>query len=540
MNKKILILMLGILLVSITHTTNVSAVGEINFCCEKTIDGAWCQNELESECDTSGNLRAVPTSCEATSFCKLGCCYDSQEGTCMENTPQIVCNEEGGVYSADSASCDIPQCSLGCCLIGEQASFVTQTRCKRLSSIYGLETNFRTDISNEFACIASATSSEKGACVFEKEFERTCRFLTQKECKELEVASEFEVEFHIDYLCSAESLGTNCGPSEKTTCIEEGDEVYFLETCGNLANIYDSQKQKNKEYWSKIQNKEESCGAESSNAGSSACGNCDYYIGSTCKQYEKSKDPVKPNHGDNICRDLGCKYEGEDYKHGETWCVSNSKAGETLPGSEYFRLVCYNGEVTVEPCASFRQERCIQDEINGFKTAACGANIWRDCIAQTDEKDCTNTDKRDCLWVNSGNLKPLEELQKDLDIDDIKEFFEKLDNNLVLDKYYQYVCVPLYSPGFDFWNSEGESEEMCSIASTECTAVFEKSVTGGKWDCKQNCHCCVNDDEHKGCTGSEWPENKDELCQALGDCGKKRNFQGVKGFEFEDPSFTVN
>src|SRR3989344_9018264 len=43
---------------------------EQSFCCEKTIDGAWCQNAPEADCDTSNGLRTTPSSCEATSFCK--------------------------------------------------------------------------------------------------------------------------------------------------------------------------------------------------------------------------------------------------------------------------------------------------------------------------------------------------------------------------------------------------------------------------------------------------------------------------------------
>ncbi|MCK4553179.1 hypothetical protein KAT80_03165 [Candidatus Pacearchaeota archaeon] len=467
----ILGIILGIFLIGI-----VSGVGEVSYCCEKTTSGAWCQNAPEENCDKE--YRKVPASCEATSYCKLGCCYDSQEGTCMENTPEIVCNSEGGVWE-DNAECDIPQCELGCCLIGDQAAFVTQTRCKRLSALYGLETNFRTDITNEISCIASAMSDVKGACVYEEDYAKTCQFLTKKECSELSVGNE--TEFHEGFLCSSETLGTNCGPSKKTTCVEGRDEVYFVDTCGNLANIYDASKINSKEYWTNVYEKAESCNPSSSNADSVSCGNCDYYLGSTCKNYKSAGK--KATYGDNICKDLSCKYDGKTHQHGETWCANSNGIDKSLPGSRHFRLVCYNGEVSVEPCADFRQETCIESEINGFKTAACRVNMWQDCVAQDNKKDCENIDRRDCKWIGDR-------------------------------------CVPLYAPGFNFWETEGDAEELCSLANKECIIKYEKKLTGSK-KCVENCHC-----ENE----NAWKDSMNNFCISIGDCGEKTNYLGFQGY----------
>ena len=310
--KLILFFIFGIFLIGIISSA-VLPTGGVSYCCEKTTTGAWCQNAPAEKCDA--DFRKVPTSCEATSYCKLGCCYDSQEGTCMENTPQKVCEDNNGIWG-DNAKCEIPQCDLGCCLIGDQAAFVTQTRCKRLSSLYGLEIDFRTSIQNEVQCIASATSDVKGACVFEKEFEKTCLFTTKRDCLDMKAKNSTNAEFHEGFLCSAEELGTICGPSEKTKCVEGKDEVYFVDTCGNPANIYDSSKIKSKEYWSKIYGKEESCNPSSSNANSKNCGNCDYFLGSTCKDYKQTGDKIKPNKGNYIWCDLGCEFDGKTYQHG--------------------------------------------------------------------------------------------------------------------------------------------------------------------------------------------------------------------------------
>ena len=133
MNKRfgfvIIILFVSIFVISFVHADSTNTV-----CCERDSSGAWCQNSAGA-CDP--NYRNSSTSCDATSFCKLGCCVDTQEGLCMENTPEKVCEGNGTWF--DDSQCSpavVPQCNLGCCILGDQASFVTQTRCKQLSSFY--------------------------------------------------------------------------------------------------------------------------------------------------------------------------------------------------------------------------------------------------------------------------------------------------------------------------------------------------------------------------------------------------------------------
>jgi len=517
MKNKLILIIFGIFLIGIFLINNLYAAGEIYYCCEKTIDGAWCQNAPENECDISDGLKAAPTSCEATSYCKKGCCYDSQEGSCMKNTPQKVCKDSGGYWS-ENAECDIPQCEFGCCLIGEQAAFVTQTRCKRLSSIYGLETNFRTDLSNELECIASATSSVKGACVFEKDYEKTCILTTQKECKEME-SSNSDISFHIGYLCSAEILGTNCGPTQKTTCVEGKDEVYFLDSCGNLANIYDASKINDKEYWTKIKTKSESCTLSSSN--SRTCGNCDYILGSTCREYKRG-ETTKPSYGNYICKDLGCEFNGEEYSHGETWCANSEGSDENLPGSRYFRMVCYNGEVTIEPCADFRQEICVESDVEGFRVASCRVNKWQECVSQDNKKDCENSDLRDCQWIEGVSI--LEDNDGRFVLDNAGKLVSKSSSN---GKGKQEAsCVPLYSPGLNFWKEETEGESICELGSVLCTVEYEKDFLGHE---KIKNEYCLKD---------YWKEKNFEICTLLGDCGSSKNYLGIDSSS--EMNFTVS
>ncbi len=499
-NKKIIItgfvFLIGIFLISSVHSADVS------YCCEKTAiqndgsGGAWCQNAPQEQCDA--NFRKTPTSCESTSYCKKGTCYDSQEGTCDPNTPQKSCEDSGGVWE-DKNPEDLPQCQLGCCLIGDQAAFVTQTRCKRLSSLYGLTIDFRTSTKDEMTCLASAASDAKGACVFTKDSEKTCIFTTKKNCLAMET-SETDVSFHEDYLCSAESLGTNCGPTKQTKCVEGRDEVYFVDSCGNLANIYDASKINDKTYWSKIVAKEDICGVndEDGNADSRTCGNCDYYLGSTCKV--KGSGDASPQYGNNICRDLDCVYKGKTYKHGETWCEGSEGVDKNLPGSRDYRLVCYNGEVTIEPCADFRQEVCVQSEVNGFKTSACRVSQWQDCFSQKNKQDCENSDKRDCKWVQTI-------------------WQPKPGDNPGIIKSNGGACVPLYTPGFDFWNPDGDTQALCSSATTKCVVKFKKKITSSR--CIENCECLT----------STWQTQMKGICEAVGDCGSTTNYIGQPGYK---------
>ncbi|MDP3992583.1 MAG: hypothetical protein Q8P79_03710 [Nanoarchaeota archaeon] len=550
-------LLLAILLLSIISAltiflsnNQISAVGETSVCCERTVQGAWCQSSPPAECAGSP-YRTSPTSCEATSYCRLGTCVNSQEGTCLPNTPQKVCQDNNGVWKEGKPE-DIPQCQLGCCIIGEgeQTAFVTQTQCKSIAGAYGVGTNWRSDIKTEAACIASANPQARGACVLDDGFSRNCRLLTKQECQQLETtsASDTNVEFHEGFLCSAESLATNCGipKNPKTTCVEDKDQVYFLDTCGNLGNVYDASKVKNPEYWTKIKEPSESCNPSSSNAGSASCGNCDYLAGSTCKEYKRgsSLTPTKPNYGDFVCADLSCNYQGEKYQHGETWCAS---PGADLPGSEYFRLSCYNGEVETEQCDPRRATVCIQNQTeDGYKFARCEANLWQDCFAQNSSADCENTAKRDCQWVigqsiiTDSNGKPLVVNENDELVPQGQGKKFPIGNiggiiGSILSVEKGAACVPKNAPGFDFWNPDGEAKEFCIYASQNCVVKIKNPIGPGGWKCDENCEC-VGLREGESVAGginavAQWVSERNNLCVSIGDCGDSKNYIGIQGYQ---------
>jgi len=465
-------------------------------CCEKTKSGGWCQNLPSSQCNPS--FQSAPTSCEATSFCRLGCCYDSSEGICMENTPQKVCEDSQGIWR-DSASCDIPQCELGCCILGVQAAFTTSQRCRTLSKFYNLDVDFKKNVGNEIECINLASLSDEGACVYEIDFARTCKFATRQECKKIAEGMSLEdrtvtsnATFYKDYLCSSSELNTNCAPTTQTTCVDGKDGVYFVDSCGNPANIYDSEKANEQAYWNKIVKKENSCGYGNTNgnANSKTCGNCDYFYSSICKKVGRGE--TQPVYGSYICKNLDCKLEdGTIKKNGESWCYHDKPAGKSdSVGSRYFRYACINGNVILEPCDDFRQEVCLESSIEGFSQAGCIVNRWQDCVLQTDKIDCENTDKRDCKWTIAEN---------------------KVAENGTI------ACIPKNAPGLEFWNEES-TKQVCNAGSVTCTIKEKKSLlTGWDWECKENCECLTE----------SWRKEMEAKCSSLGDCGVKVNWVGT-------------
>ncbi|MAG38335.1 hypothetical protein CMI45_03040 [Candidatus Pacearchaeota archaeon] len=492
----------------------IVSTSDVTVCCEKTQSGLYCQNAPIEECSSEVNpntnefYKQAPTNCESTSFCREGTCVDSIEGTCSGNTPELVCNNDGGVWFLEEPA----QCSLGCCVLGDQAAFVTLTRCKALSADLGLQTNYRNDIQDETQCVLSVAGQEKGACVFDFEFERTCRFTTRSICSQgidttgVEGTSTISGEFYPDRLCTDEELGTNCGPTENTICVPGKDEVYFVDTCGNAGNVYDAAKTFNRdsEYWANVKTKAESCGADSDNANDVDCGNCNYLLGSFCR--DASKENANPRMGDYICADLNCQdtSNGEDYKHGESWCINSDigtvDLGDNSVGSRFFRHLCINGEEVVESCDDFRQQTCVEDEIETslgtFSQAACVVNRWQECFVQDDKEDCENTDRRDCLWKEGKfDVVTLNKSQK------------------------KGVCVPSNSPGFKFWEGE-ETLSICAQGNAQCIVTFEKSLFGDE-ECSDNCECLKD----------SWEKDHAELCSALGDCGPGINWQGQAGFK---------
>jgi len=533
-----------------SSTAKASSLSSPSVCCERTKQGGWCINTDKDECDP--NFKISPTSCESTSYCKLGTCYDSLEGICMENTPQRICQEEGGTWDSRKIE-EIPQCQLGCCIIGDQAALVSLVRCKRLSSLFGVEIDYRPDITNEADCIAEAQSQDVGACVYEKNHERVCEFTTRKECGAKQIVETIngtnitlssEKRFYKNYLCSAEELATSCARQAFTGCYQ--GKVYWFDSCGNRENVYSADKDKS---WNngRVAKPDEIC--DRNDGSDKDCGNCDYMLGSRCAKWDGVLGIGKPTYGEYYCKKTTCKdRNGNERKNGESWCIYDGSVGNgTDPvGSRHYKATCVDGEIIIEPCADYRNEICIEGEINGFKTAACRVNRWQSCTAQTKKEDCENIDKRDCVWMppisglnlgenNVGGVFTNPTKKPFSNPITGKAIAEEKDKEKTTTNRPDGVCVPSVPPGLKFWE-DGEAKGICAQANLKCIVKFEKSKLGGK-KCIENCECLEE----------SWALHANQICRSLGDCGGYVNYVGEytdDGYEWKkdgkDKKFSPN
>jgi len=475
--------------------------------CPRDKNGSICQEFAASECASKCAVACLPTAASQSIECKPGTCYDSFEGTCQIGATRGKCEQTGGRWFDDPFG-NVPECKAGCCILGENAYFGTKKQCDRSSAVLGIAKDFRPEINTEIGCIVLSKTQEEGACVFEKEFDKTCKYTTKLNCMQ-----NMKGKFYTGLLCSNSGLNTSCTKQQRVSCVENKDEIYWFDSCGNQENIFEGAAQVQKEHsWNngKVLSKNNSCSLASGNnflANQEACGNCNYLLGSKCgvKTPSQKLSGITAN---VVCRDLNCIDEsGKKRKHGESWCeyqgsvgiekTGAGKKGEVMyrgtdtAGSRNFRRVCIDGEIRTEPCADYRNEICIesQTDIPGgkFSSAACRINRAYTCYEfNTKEKQNLCEKNPDCFIKHV-------EVGKDFKFD---------------------ICAPKYSPGFNL-NDRGEgASAICSYASQKCQVVYVKGLGG--WDCKANCECET----------PKFAEEMNNLCISLGDCGSKANYLG--------------
>jgi len=477
----------------------VSAEETNNFglnCCQVGKNGDICSSYPIADCANSCSSACLPSACGNTQECKEGCCYNSAEGLCVSKSSQAKCTQDGGIWK-NSPECNLniaPECKQGCCVLGENVEFVTSGRCQKLSADRNLNVDFRSSITSEENCLLLKYASNKGACVFN---DKSCKMLTNSECRSLTGRNIF-----LNVLCTAEILNTTCKPTQNTKCVDGKDEVYFVDSCGNTANIYDSSRKEDKTYWERVFSKFTSCGALGSNINSRSCGNCDRFIGSGCSNY-KTANTAKPDLGENLCKDLGCKnapyvvdafgkvIQKKDRKNGESWCVYDGKVGDgdDIPGSRHFKYSCINGEVKEEPCADARNEICVENGIgkdDSISNAVCRANNWRNCF-ETNFSECNGT--LDCQ-----------------------------PSSVVIDKFKVQLCTPKYPGGFGASEENQKSaQDICSQATRTCVAKYASKGFPPKCVCVENCDC----------EKAIFTQEMNGICRKLGDCGGEANIAGV-------------
>ncbi len=548
-------------LISPDSTPLVSAQDEgPKGCCLETKEGAICQDIPLFQSDLCKDS-LIGTGCNVVDQCQLGCCYGVDTGSCSMRAPKDKCISNGGNWSSD-ASCNIPQCQLGCCVMGDQVSLTNSRECTLLSNQFNFEKNF-ISISPGESCEKYTGLEEQGACLSDSgdySGEKKCVFTTRKNCQ--------GGDFKENYLCTSTELNTVCQKSRETTCVDGKDQVYFLDSCGNVANVYDSSKINDQSYWERPIDPKDSCANEDA-----SCGNCEYLQGSICVEHEQGVT-TKPTYGDYTCKSLHC---GER-KHGESWCVYdfNPLAGVAPVGSRHFLANCFEGQVSLEGCADFGQEICAQstDTSFGFTEAKCLVNDWRSCINANDAESYSEVKKNcdenpQCIMFNDlygeDNLKrsdneflagfdPEKTNAEQGSIGDLGK-----DQNKVLAH-----CVPKFTPGFQFWTTTGsivgsgkqqkssanyggsneETNAVCSLGSFTCVSQINRECTllGGcdSWeDNRLNWECNING-VHSAIEGKDLPAllaAMNERCRSLGSCGVSTNLQGFVNEDY--PGFSV-
>ena len=491
--------------------TEEDLVAGVNTCLEDN-NGNVCQEFAASECEINCKEDCIPSRAENIESCRLGTCYDEIEGYCLPNSPRELCENLGNTW-IDDPNANVQQCRNGCCLQGSETYFVTEQQCNRRGNLTGTGATFRQDIANEWECLALGGVEEVGACVIPKlnpDEKNACKFTDRGDCQTL------QGNFYQNTLCSHPDLNTECEKQVGTECFNQLDEVYWVDSCGNRENIYDSNKAKS---WNsgRVLTKNESCDLISGSnffANQENCGNCNYLLGSTCgKPTERDEEPLI---GDLVCKNLECVEEdGTIRQNGESWCVYQGRIGvdggttADTPGSSHYRAVCVDGQIEKSLCGTGRTGICEEQRAEiapgkEISVASCRLNQANVCLNYNNGGKLSSKDKkRQC------NENP------DCHVEDV----------LVSENLFFETCLPKYPIGFDLVDSPESAELLCNLADISCISVWVKSAeVGGKigdkrsaeWQCVENCLC----------EESIFVENMHDYCISLGDCGASVNYVG--------------
>jgi hypothetical protein len=526
MKNKFFILIFLILLV-LPLLNFVSADGET--CCLELNNGDTCEEVLPSEC----SYGSTPiTSCTQVQDCFMGTCV-LPSGECTW-TNKYVCERDDGTAYPNVPIKNINACQKGCCTYGTNfAELMTGSQCTLFGFDRGWEMGFDPGITTIDECNSQLYLQTEGACVYGlSSGAPMCKRLTGDECND--IPDSYFKEYS---LCTDETLPFYCQPSTTENMCGYGDKVYFKDTCGNMANIYDESmfpeggvytSQQMREYWAKIKSFSEAC----EYTGDSSCGNCNILQqgppGATiCKSYNEAKDNkwnedlTEPLHGNNVCASMNCAEDldgsgevedDEYYLHQEEWCGENygviwdiQKKPEineflddeeeqrvrelvkeynkyNIPGSEYDSYICLNGEVSQTDCKPYREQICMEfTRDSGVRGAACVDNMWEECLDITSQNDCE--DSMFCQWIPGYRFDGIQVTKNEGGYHD-----QDYGWNDGTRQYVQGSCVPLFAPGFQFWGPSDEGtideEDLSFYGVTNCmenSTILESVVYETGW-----------------------------------------------------------
>ncbi|RMD46111.1 hypothetical protein D6829_00375 [Candidatus Pacearchaeota archaeon] len=481
--------------------SNVSAQDALDRgCCEVDNHGNFCTYVERGLCKGS----FVPKKCSVADFCQAGCCYNQGTGSFRDGVLKRECKRNGWKWGEGSCA-SVPGSELGCCIIGRSTSFTTRGKCEREAEQQKLSFKWDRDM-DEAQCKMYVLNQSFGACVIERKNKKTCKMLTAAECSKISNSASF----HKGLLCTASSIGL-CKPTRETSCFENFDEVYFVDSCGNRANVYDSSKADDPNYWERIISPKKSCNFNdpNGNADSKTCGNCNRIKGGICASAKK--DGFKPDMGDYYCKKTYCKFEGKIRRNQESWCYYETKTGmgRDPVGSRHFIYRCTDGVVVLEPCQDFRYKICLENksviDLGGGKSAKIST------------AKCINNLATQCFGYNKDETK----------IDKCKDNAYCMLKNVDIGSHFKFsICLPKVPIGYNINSKEIKKVAgVCNAASVTCKVVrAKKKIFGG---CKPV--------KNAGCLEKEFAEKMNEICTSLGDCGAYVNYNG----DYSDDGYSV-
>lgn len=348
------------------------------YCCERTVEGAWCQTvmakddglDVANKCDIT--YASSPIACEELTLdddlyskCITGC-YITEDGVCSENVPKIIYDEaqsySPGEFKA-GLSCDEvfdasgkQVCVKVCCVIAGQYTYTTNARCNLLAEEYGVFPIFKPEYENQGQCLRAGreSSDDEGCCVIDGSYIYT----TQSDCN----AKGANPPFHWKTFCS--SIDSPCTKHARTACVEGRDEIYWFDSCGNREEIYGASVINGNENQANAICKSN---ADDGNINNADCGWCNPALGSACGLADSTTGFLNDRQDGEevICRDTTCwSYERDGSRgtrnSGESWCIYDSQPGKDVVGSVHWRATCKNGIQYIEQCSDRRQEICAE------------------------------------------------------------------------------------------------------------------------------------------------------------------------------------
>jgi hypothetical protein len=447
-------------------------VAEDTVCClDSSNPLLFCQDVLSTTCSNPSF-----NTCTNTPSCMMGCCVDSDSGTCDSNV-ESQCIAGEGTWNLGACS-NVNDCDQICCWIDGEAGPMGREECKQTAidegEDYLIDTTTIIEDCHGFA-------GERGACVSDS----ICTIITDEEC---------DGDFLEGKLCSSDEvkdLNVNYEGGYTQECDFEAGltGVYYFDSHGNRENLIGA----GYDHGDIIEDEDVADDAE---------GNCKLENSYICSD----------EGGDAECVYTGCSIDDnertieDERDHLESWCIYDGYVGNSRDtvGSEQFMATCVGGEVIIESCGEYRTglcaERIIGEGDDAKSEAQCRKNLGDLCNEIDNEVECNNN--FDCR---------IEHYSVTMDASSDKGYFETM-------------CVAKYPIGAEIIplliTGSGEDVDVEDVADAAAAIGRADVCSLGQRNCDLYKRRGEESFKNKFCKSWIFPYEANNLCVALGDCGR--------------------